>query len=61
MTRCSSRLFDTGAVLAVEWSENIENALPENAVFIKIRQGENEHQRIILIGKGEEFDEDIGD
>ncbi|MBQ6380393.1 MAG: tRNA (adenosine(37)-N6)-threonylcarbamoyltransferase complex ATPase subunit type 1 TsaE [Clostridia bacterium] len=53
--------LDTDAVLAVEWSENIENALPEGAVYIKIQAGENEDQRIISIGKGEEFDEDIGD
>ena len=41
--------LDMGAVLAVEWSENIENALPENTVRVTISQGENENQRIITI------------
>ena len=40
---------DMGAVLAVEWSENIENALPENAVRIIINHGENENERIITV------------
>lgn len=38
--------LDTG-VLVIEWSENIEGALPENAVKITISPGENEQQRII--------------
>ena len=37
--------LDTG-VLVIEWSENIEGALPENAVRITIARGENENQRI---------------
>ena len=37
--------LDTG-VLVIEWSENIEGALPENAVRITIAHGENENQRI---------------
>ena len=37
--------LDTG-VLVIEWSENIEGALPENAVCITIARGENENQRI---------------
>lgn len=32
-----------GCVMAVEWSENIPYAIPENAVFVEIRRlGENE-------------------
>lgn len=38
--------LDTG-VLVIEWSENIEGALPENTVKITISPGENEQQRII--------------
>lgn len=38
--------LDTG-VLVIEWSENIEGALPENAVKITISPGKNEQQRII--------------
>lgn len=51
--------LETNAVLACEWSENIENALPDTAIHIHISQGEAENDRIILVGKGEEFDEDI--
>lgn len=41
--------LDMGAVLAVEWSENIENALPDDTVKVIIEQGETENQRIITI------------
>ncbi len=53
--------LDTDAVLACEWSENIENALPEGCIYIRFSQGKNETERVIEIGKGEEFDENIGD
>ena len=41
--------MDMGAVLAVEWSENIENALPDDTVRVTIRRGEQENDRIITI------------
>lgn len=41
--------LDSGAVLAVEWSENVENALPENCIHVDIRSGEQEDQRYITI------------
>ena len=41
--------FDSGCILAVEWSENIENALPENTVRVTIQQGETDTQRVITI------------
>ena len=41
--------LDMGAVLAVEWSENIENALPESTVRVTIEQGEAPEERIITI------------
>lgn len=41
--------LDTDCVLAVEWSENIEGALPEDTVRIDIRQDGPEDQRIITI------------
>ena len=53
--------LDTDAVLAIEWSENIENALPESATYIRICRGEKEEDRIIYVGKQEEFDEDFSD
>jgi tRNA A37 threonylcarbamoyladenosine biosynthesis protein TsaE len=34
-----------GAVLAVEWSENIENALPDSTIYVDIEKlGENERK-----------------
>ena len=41
--------LDMGAVLAVEWSENIENALPDDTIKVIIEQGEKETDRIITI------------
>ena len=44
--------LDMGAVLAVEWSENIKNALPDDAVRVTIRQGTSENERIITVEGG---------
>ena len=41
--------MDMGSVLCVEWSENIENALPDNTIRIYIEKGENDNDRIIKI------------
>lgn len=41
--------FRSGAVIACEWSENIENALPENTVRVYIERGGNNDQRIFKI------------
>ncbi|MGN0448478.1 MAG: tRNA (adenosine(37)-N6)-threonylcarbamoyltransferase complex ATPase subunit type 1 TsaE [Acutalibacteraceae bacterium] len=41
--------LDEGAVICTEWSENIENALPENTVRVRISQGESENERIITV------------
>lgn len=41
--------LDQGYISAVEWSENIENALPENAIRITIEKGESENDRVIKI------------
>ncbi len=41
--------LDTDSVLVIEWSENIEGALPGNTVRIDIRPGGAEQERIILI------------
>ena len=40
--------LDTG-VLVIEWSENLEGALPENALRITISRGESDNQRIFDI------------
>lgn len=41
--------LDMGAVLAVEWSENIENALPDSTVRVTIEKTDDENQRIITV------------
>ena len=41
--------YESGGILAVEWSENIENALPENTVRVTFERGEADTQRIITI------------
>ena len=41
-----------GHVLAVEWSENILEAIPKNAWRVRIEPGQDEHSRIILIEEG---------
>lgn len=40
--------LDNG-ILVIEWSENIENALPENYIKITITKGDNENQRIFTV------------
>lgn len=45
--------LDFGGILAVEWSENIENALPENSIRVSFQHGEDENERIIQIDGGE--------
>ena len=50
---------EADAVLAVEWSENIENALPEHSFFVTVERGGAEDRRIITI-EGDERLEDFG-
>ena len=38
-----------GGVCAVEWSENVEEALEEDAVRVDIRRGDRENERIISV------------
>ncbi len=46
-------------VFLIEWSENIENDIPDDAIEISIEKGNSETLRIIEI-KGVDFDENIG-
>ena len=39
-----------GGVCAVEWSENIDDALEEGTIRVEIRRGAQEGQRVIEIG-----------
>ena len=38
---------------AVEWSEQVSGALPEDAVLVDIARGDGENDRIITITGGE--------
>ena len=51
--------LDTDAVLAVEWSENITDALPENTIFITIKRVD-ENTREIEITGDERFEDTCG-
>ena len=41
------------SVLFIEWSENIESALPDNTVFVEIRQGDGPDERVITVSGGD--------
>ena len=41
--------LDTDNVLVIEWSENIDGALPDHTIRIDIQKGEAETERIITI------------
>lgn len=45
--------MEQGTVLCVEWSENIENALPETAVRIQFSKGETDNSRVITVDGSE--------
>ena len=41
--------IETKSVLAVEWSENIENALPDDLITVDIKRGDGDNCRIITL------------
>ena len=41
--------LDTDNVLVIEWSENIDGALPENTIYVHMKKGETETERIVTI------------
>lgn len=41
--------LEAGGVLVIEWSENIEAALPPDAIRIEIRQGAKQDERVFRI------------
>ncbi len=49
--------LDMGGIIAVEWSENIENVLPENYIRIEFEKGETDNERIIKIYEAGEANE----
>lgn len=42
--------MESGGVLAIEWSENIENALPEDAIRVTIKRIDESQREIIITG-----------
>jgi tRNA threonylcarbamoyladenosine biosynthesis protein TsaE len=40
-------------ILAIEWSENVLDALPKDAVIVRMTYGEQENDRIIEIERGD--------
>ena len=54
----STGFFDylnTPAVIAVEWSENIENALPDGYIKVSFKKGDGDNDRIITVDGGNGF------
>lgn len=45
--------IEDGGVLACEWSENIENALPENTVFVEFERLSDTERKITIKNRGE--------
>lgn len=41
--------LEAGGVLVIEWSENIEAALPPDAIRVEIRQGGQQDERVFRI------------
>ncbi len=44
---------EENGVVVVEWSENIENALPENTVYVEIKALDEQTREILIYKKGE--------
>ncbi len=45
--------IEEGGVLACEWSENIENALPENTLFVEFERLSDTERKITIKPRGE--------
>ncbi len=61
---CTTGFFDyidNGCVLAIEWSENIENVLPEEKLIrIDFQRGEDDNSRIIRMSGESEYEASWG-
>lgn len=47
--------IEENGIVVVEWSENIENALPDNTVFVEIKSLDEEKREISIYKKGEKI------
>lgn len=41
--------LDAGGVIVVEWSENIENAIPDGAIRVSLRRGASDDERVVTV------------
>jgi len=55
---CFFDYLESGGICAVEWSENIEEVLPKNAILVSIERMEDENSRTIKIRKAVQSNED---
>lgn len=46
--------IEEGGVVAAEWSENIENALPDNTIYVEFEKTGENSRKITVFKKGEE-------
>ena len=44
--------LDRGGVCVVEWSENVADAMPEDAIVVSFTRGQTDNERIITIEGG---------
>ncbi len=52
--------LESGGILAVEWSENIENVLPDNHIRVEISRAGNDCEREITVIGEERVYENLG-
>ncbi len=45
--------IEEGGIVAVEWSENIENALPDNTIYVEFEKTGDNSRKITIFRKGE--------
>ena len=46
--------IEEGGVVAAEWSENIESALPDNTIYVEFEKTGENSRKITVFKKGEE-------
>ena len=46
--------IEVGGVVAAEWSENIESALPDNTIYVEFEKTGENSRKITVFKKGEE-------
>lgn len=52
----STGFFDylnENSILFIEWSENIENVLPDNTIYVEFLRGEKDNERTITVHGGD--------